>query len=174
MNLQTRFSFLVSGFWLLPPAACRLLPSACRLPPASCRLLPASCRLPPASCRRPPAPCFLPPASCRLAVLRPSSLRKRRRFNAGFRQCPIQLLAPVSHVTARSIAIDHSQRNRADIRQLMEHAPWNVHSLTGSERHLLIAQAQLALALQNQVDFFLILVVPRHLSAVRFQQIGRA
>ena len=52
----------------------------------------------------------------------------------------------------------------------MEDAPWNVHSLTGSERHLLIAQAHLALALQNQVDFFLILVVPRHLSAVRFKR----
>src|ERR1039457_1556280 len=170
MNLQTRFSFLVSGFWLLPPAACRLLPSACRLLPAFCLLPSAFCLLPSAACRLPPAACRLRPAACRLAVLRPSSLRKRRRFNASFRQCPIQLLTPVSHVTARSVAIDHSQRNRADIRQLMEHAPWNVHSLTGSERHLLIAQAHLALALQNQVDFFLILVVPRHLSAVRFKR----
>ena len=48
----------------------------------------------------------------------------------------------------------------------MEHARWNIHRLTDSERRLLIAQAHLTLAFQDKVNLFLILVVPRHLSTV--------
>ena len=51
----------------------------------------------------------------------------------------------------------------------MEDLVRDVDGLAGSERHALFAEAHFARAFDDEVDFFLLLVVPRHLAAVGLQ-----
>ncbi len=74
------------------------------------------------------------------------------------------------HVAGRSVTVDHAARRFANIGQLMEHARRNVDGLSGVQNGALLAQAHLRRSFDEEVDLFLLLVVPGHLPAVRFQR----
>ena len=95
---------------------------------------------------------------------------QRRRFHARLRQRAVQFLPPMRDVARRPVAVHHPQRSRADIRELVKDFRWDVNRLACRESCTLLAQAHLAFALDDEVDFFLLLVVPRHLSAVRLER----
>ena len=82
-------------------------------------------------------------------------------------QRAVQFLPPVGHVARRAVAVEHPQRRVADVGQLVKHPRRDVGGLAGRETSALFAQAHLARAFDDEVDFFLLLVVPRHLAAVR-------
>src|SRR5579871_173496 len=103
-------------------------------------------------------------------VLWARACRQWRGFFACTWERSIQLLPPMCDVTGGSIAIDHAQRSGADIGELMKDSRRNVYGLASRERGPFVAQAHFALAFQYEVDFFLLLVVPRDLAAVRFER----
>ncbi len=95
---------------------------------------------------------------------------QRRGIDAGLGQRAVQFLPPVGHVAGRSVAVKHAQRRVADVGQLVEHAGRDVDGLAGvvsvvrsSPRHIFAG------AFDDEVDLFLLLVVPRHLAAVGLQ-----
>ena len=51
----------------------------------------------------------------------------------------------------------------------MKDTGWNIDSLPCLDRASLFTQAHLAAAFHNEIDLFLLLIVPGHLAAVRFQ-----
>src|ERR1017187_2906003 len=99
-------------------------------------------------------------------VLRRRSLWQRGRLDPGPGQGAVQFLAPVGYVAGRSIAINHPHGGVPSVSQLVEHAVRNIDGLTGAHGGPFFAQAHLARALHDEVDLFLVLVVPRHLSPV--------
>ena len=103
-------------------------------------------------------------------ALRACSGRKRRNVDAGDRERAAEFLFPMGHVARRAVAVEHSQGRIADVGELVEDAGRNVNGLSGRDHLPLVAQAHLARAFQNKIHFFLLLIVPRHLSAVRIEQ----
>ena len=95
---------------------------------------------------------------------------QRRHFDAGARQRAVEFLPPVGHIAGRTVAVDHAHRSVAGVGQLVEDAWRNVDGLPGLHGDALLAQAHLARALDDEIDLFLLLVVPRHLAAVRLQR----
>src|SRR6188472_455793 len=95
-----------------------------------------------------------------VGTLRHCALWQRRRFHARLRQRPIQFLTPMRYVTGRPVAVHHSQRSRTYIRKLVKHFRWDVNRLACRESCTLLAQAHLTFALNDEINFFLLLVVP--------------
>ena len=52
----------------------------------------------------------------------------------------------------------------------MESAGRDVDHLSSVQQGFLVAEAHLALSLEDEVDFFLVLIVPGHLSAIWVQR----
>src|SRR3569833_392144 len=102
-----------------------------------------------------------------VGALRAGSGRKRGRLDTGPRQGSSQFLLPVSHIAGRPIAINHAHRSRAGVGELMKDMRWDVDGLARLNGHALFAEAHLAGAFNDEVDLFLVLVVPWHLPAVR-------
>src|ERR1700722_16685991 len=69
-----------------------------------------------------------------------------------------------------TVTIDHPQRRFAGIGQLVKNAGRNVDSFAGADAAALLAEAHFAGAFNDKVDLFLLLVMPRDLSAVRFER----
>src|ERR1035437_3280743 len=88
---------------------------------------------------------------------------------AGAGKRAVKFLAPVGDIAGGSVAVEHAQRGIADIGQLVEDLVRDVDGLPGVERHALFAEAHFAGAFDDEVDLFLLLVVPRHLPAVGLQ-----
>ena len=105
-----------------------------------------------------------------LRALRVRACGQRRRFDAGARQRAVEFLPPVGHVARRAVAVDHAQRRVAGIGQLMKDLRRDVDGLPGRHVDALFAQAHLARAFDDEVDLLLLLVVPRHLAAVRLER----
>src|SRR5688572_15479050 len=72
-------------------------------------------------------------------------------------------------IARRSIDVDHRQRRVARIGQLVKHLWRDVSSLPAGDCPPLFAEAHLPGALDDEVNLLLLLVMPRHLSTVRFQ-----
>src|ERR1039457_2736915 len=104
-----------------------------------------------------------------LGALRVGSCGKRRDIDAGARERAVELLTPVGHVAGRPVAVEHAQRRVADVGQLVKYLMRDVDGLPGVQRHALLAQAHFTGAFDDEVDFFLLLVVPRHLPPVGLQ-----
>src|ERR1017187_1322498 len=102
-------------------------------------------------------------------TLRAGSGGERRYIDAGLGKRAVKFLAPVGDIAGGSVAVEHAQRGIADIGQLVEDLVRDVDGLPGVERHALFAEAHFAGAFDDEVDFFLLLVVPRHLPAVGLQ-----
>src|ERR1035438_3621862 len=92
-----------------------------------------------------------------------------RYIDAGFGKIAVKFLSPVGDIARWSVAVEHAQRGIADIGQLVEDLVRDVDGLPGVECHALFAEAHFAGAFDDEVDFFLLLVVPRHLPAVGLQ-----
>ena len=106
----------------------------------------------------------------RLKALRLCAGRKRRRIaNPSWWQRAIELLTPVSDIATRHVAIHHVQRLIAGIGELMKLGRWHINHLTSADLRLFVIDAHFASALENHVDFLLLLIVPRHLTAIWFQ-----
>src|ERR1035437_1831356 len=104
-----------------------------------------------------------------LGALRAGSGGKRRDIDAGAGERAVEFLAPVGHVAGGSVAVEHAQRGIADVGQLVEDLVRDVDGLPGVEVHAFFAEAHFAGAFDDEVDFFLLLVVPRHLPSVGLQ-----
>src|SRR5271157_3162061 len=104
-----------------------------------------------------------------LGALRASAGGQRRNINAGARERAVEFLAPVGHVAGGPVAVEHAQRRAADVGQLVKYLMRNVDGLPGVQRHALLAEAHFTGALDDEVDLFLLLIVPRHLPPVGLQ-----
>src|SRR5438105_368299 len=91
---------------------------------------------------------------------------KRRSLMAGTRQSALEFLPPMCHISGWPVTVDHAHRRGLGIRELMEHAWRDVDSLSSVDHGSLVSEAHLALSLNDEVDLFLVLVVPGHLPAV--------
>jgi hypothetical protein len=72
-------------------------------------------------------------------------------------------------ISGGPVAVDHAHRCSSGIRELMEHARRDVNSLPGVHYGSFVAQAHLAFSFNDEVDLFLVLIVPGHLSAIWFE-----
>jgi hypothetical protein len=81
----------------------------------------------------------------------------------------IEFLTPVSDISGGAIAINHAHGSGAGVGELMENAVWNINGLAGFHCAPLLAKTHFAAAFDDEIDLFLILVVPRDLAAVGFQ-----
>jgi hypothetical protein len=102
-------------------------------------------------------------------ALRLRSRRQRGRLDAGAGQRPVELLAPVRDISGRPVAVQHRHRGVAGVGKLVENARRDEHGLAGGHGLPLIAQAHLADPIEDDIHFFLLLIVPGHLSAARLQ-----
>jgi hypothetical protein len=84
---------------------------------------------------------------------------------AGAGECAIQFLAPVGDVAGGAVAIEHAEGPGADVGELVKDAGRDVDGLAGGEGLSFVAEAHFAGALDDEVDFFLFLVVPGNLAA---------
>src|SRR5690242_16754927 len=94
-----------------------------------------------------------------------SAFRQRGSFDTGAWQRSFQFLPPMRHVACRAVAINHSHGRVSGVRQLMKNARRDKDGLAGLYGALFFSQAHLAGAFDNEIDFFLLLVVPGHLAA---------
>ena len=69
-------------------------------------------------------------------------------------------------ITGGAVAIEHAERGRADIGELVEDAGRDVNHLPRGHGLALLAEAHFAGAFDDEVNFFLFLIVPRHLAAL--------
>ncbi len=74
------------------------------------------------------------------------------------------------HVARRTVTVDHAQRRVTDVRELVKHARRNVYGLSSRDRHTFITEAHFAASFQDEVDLFLLLVMPRYLPSQRFER----
>ena len=63
-----------------------------------------------------------------------------------------------------------TQGRVADVGQLVEDAAGDVDGLSGGQSHALVTEAHLTVAFDDEVDFFLFLIVPGDLSSVGFER----
>src|ERR1035437_6281150 len=102
-------------------------------------------------------------------ALRAGSGGEPGNIDAGAGERAVEFLAPVGNVAGGSIAVEHAQRAVADVGQLVEDQVRDVDGLPGVEGHAFFAEAHFAGAFDDEVNFFLLLVVPRHLPPVGLQ-----
>ncbi len=88
---------------------------------------------------------------------------------AGARQGASEFLTPMCNISRRAVTIDHAHGNGAGVGELMKDARRNVNGLAGCDGATLSAETHFAGAFQDEIDFFLILIVPGDLTAVRLQ-----
>lgn len=69
-------------------------------------------------------------------------------------------------IAGRAVAVDQAQRHLPEVGHLVKHTRRDRDRLSRNQHCPLRAQAHLAGAFEHQVDLFLLLVVPRHLTAV--------
>src|ERR1035437_1507455 len=104
-----------------------------------------------------------------LGALRVGSDGQRRDIDAGARERAVEFLPPVGHVAGRPVAVEHAQRRVADVGQLVKDPVRNVGGLPGMQHRALLAQAHFSGSFDDEVNLFLLLVVPRHLPPVGLQ-----
>src|ERR1019366_8669901 len=92
------------------------------------------------------------------------------RVGSGARERAVEFLPPVGHVAGRPVAVEHAQRRVADVGQLVKDPVRNVDGLPGMQHRALLAQAHFSGSFDDEVDLFLLLVVPRHLPPVGLQE----
>ena len=73
-------------------------------------------------------------------------------------------------ITGRAIAIDHAERGLADVGELVEDAGRDVNHLPRGQGLALRAEAHFASAFDDEVNFLLFLIVPRHLAALGLER----
>lgn len=95
--------------------------------------------------------------------------RKRWNFDASSGQRAFQFLAPMCHISGGPITINHSQRGRADISELVKYFWRDIDRLSRTDRDSLVTEAHLTFAFEDKVDLFLVLIVPGHLSTIRIE-----
>ena len=96
--------------------------------------------------------------------------RERGGFHAGPGQRTLQFLAPVRHIAGRTVTVNHPQGGGAGVGELVENRGGNIDGLACFDRASFRAQAHLTLALENQVNLFLLLIVPRDLAAMGLER----
>src|SRR3954470_8143441 len=101
-------------------------------------------------------------------ALRSSPVGQRRSLGSGLRECSLQFLPPVRNIARGSVTVDHRERGISGVCQLMKNARRNIDSLSARNDGAFGAEAHFARTFQDEIDFFLFLVVPRHLSTIGF------
>ena len=76
---------------------------------------------------------------------------------------------PMRYVAGRTVAVNHAHACGARVGELVINSGGNVDGLACFDRCSFGAQAHFALAFENQVNLFLLLIVPRHLAAMGLQ-----
>ena len=99
-------------------------------------------------------------------MLRGSARGQRGNIDSRFRKSASKLLTPMGNVTGGSIAVKHSAFAIRKIGELVKHLPRDVNGLSRADSKSFPTETHFGLAFENKVNFFLLLVVPRHLPAV--------
>lgn len=104
-----------------------------------------------------------------VGALWPGAFRKRRGVDTGLWQCAGQLLAPVGHFAARGVAVDEPHGRIADVRELVEGMWRHIGHLSAVHLTDFAVDAQLTLALEDEINLLLVVVVPGYLTAHRVE-----
>ncbi len=108
-------------------------------------------------------PCGYSPGVC---VLRSGTCGERRGLSTRSRQSAFEFLPPMRNIPGRPVTINHDHRPGACIRELMENFWRYIDSLSCSNFGPFLSEAHLTATFEDQINLFLLLVMPRHLSAV--------
>src|SRR6185312_527887 len=73
-------------------------------------------------------------------------------------------------ISGGPITVNHLQWSAAGVRKLVKHAGRNVDGLPGGDGLTFLAEAHFAGSFENEINFFLLLVMPRHLTAVGIER----
>src|SRR5687768_12725351 len=95
--------------------------------------------------------------------------QRRRRTDARRRQRAIEFLPPMRDVPARTVDIHHVQWRVARVGQLMKDRWRQKNGLSRRDLLSLGTDTDFAASFQHHVNFLLLLIVPGHLPAIRFE-----
>jgi hypothetical protein len=87
-------------------------------------------------------------------------------FDACAGQRAAQLLTPVGNITRRGVAVQHPHGCVAYVCDLVEDPGWDIGCLAGFQYLTLSAEAHFSGSLYYIVNFFLLLIMPWHLSTL--------
>ena len=90
--------------------------------------------------------------------------RKGRNIDACFRKGAFQFLFPVRDIAGRTIDVDHSHGLVSGIGQLVKNFGGNEDRLACSDSFAFFAETHFPFAFDDEVNFFLFLIVPRDLA----------
>ena len=90
--------------------------------------------------------------------------------DSGARQGAVEFLAPVGDIARRAVAVNHAHRRAAGVGQLVEDGGRDdIRPVRSGPRCFSSPRHISPVAFDDEVDLFLLLVVPGHLSAVRLE-----
>ena len=104
------------------------------------------------------------------SALRLSAGGKRGDIDTSLGQGALEFLPPVGDITGGTVAIEHAERGLADVGELVEDAGRDVNHLPRDQGLALRAKAHFANAFDDEVNFLLFLIVPRHLAALGLER----
>jgi len=94
---------------------------------------------------------------------------KGGNIDACFGKGAFELLFPVGNISRWAVNVDHSHGFVSRVGQLVKNFGRNEDGLACSNSSALFAETHLSFSLDDEVDFFLLLVVPRNLASIGFE-----
>jgi hypothetical protein len=101
--------------------------------------------------------------------LRPGAFGKRGGIDASLGKGAREFLTPVRYFTAGGITVNETHGSVTDICELVEGERRNIANLSTFNLTDLLVNTQLAFAFENEIHFFLLVIVPGYLSAARVE-----
>jgi len=94
---------------------------------------------------------------------------KGGNIDACFGKGAFELLFPVGNISGRAVNVDHSHGLVSRVGQLVKNFGRNEDGLARSNSSAFLAETHFSFSLDDEVNFFLFLVVPRNLASFGFK-----
>jgi len=96
--------------------------------------------------------------------------REGRSSGTGAGERAVKLLSPMRHISSGCVAIEHAHSGVTYVGDLMKD-PWrDIDRLAAGDNLSFLSKAHFRPPLQNKIDLFLLLIMPRDLPAAGFQR----
>jgi hypothetical protein len=95
--------------------------------------------------------------------------RKGGNIDACFGKGAFELLFPVGNIACRAVNVDHSHGFVSRVGQLVKNFGGNENGLACSNSSAFFAETHFSFSFDDEVNFFLLLVVPRNLASIRLE-----
>ena len=95
--------------------------------------------------------------------------RKGGTIDACFGKGAFQLLFPMGNISRWAVNVDHSHGFISRVGQLVKNFGRNEDGLACSNSSAFFAETHFSFSLDDEVNFFLLLVVPRNLASIRLE-----